>query len=226
MNASAGFDLHVHSRHSPDSREPVEALVDRAASMGLAGLALTDHNSIAGHAELAELAPRFPSLLLIPGVEVSTREGHLLLYGIETMPPVRAPISDTLLWAAAHGAVAVPAHPFRWSHGIGGGVGAQVPVSAIEVRNGHNGIRANRAAEALRSLRGLGGTGGSDAHRSAEVGRCTTVFSRPISHVADVVLELREGRSRGVGSELGATARFGLALATLGRRAARGFRPI
>ncbi len=226
MNATPRFDLHVHSRHSPDSSESVEAIVARAASLGLRGIALTDHNSIEGYPELAELAPRWPDLLLVPAVEVSTREGHLLLYGVGELPPVHAPIDEVLRWAEARGIVPVLSHPFRWSHGVGPAVADRVPVPAVETRNGHNGPGANHRAERLRSTRGLGATGGSDAHRASEVGRCTTEFARPIETVSDLLAELRAGRSTARGVELDASARFRLSVATFARRAARGFRPI
>ena len=109
------LDLHVHSHWSPDSRLTLEEAVDRLEFAGLSGFALTDHNSIAGHRELRALEARYPMYRFIPGVEVSTHEGHLLVYGIEALPPIHAPLADTLEWVRARGAVAVLAHPFRWA---------------------------------------------------------------------------------------------------------------
>ena len=226
MNAGPRFDLHVHSRHSPDSSEPLERLVAEAASQGLAGFALTDHNTIDGHDELRDLAIRWPSLVLVPGVEVSTREGHLLLYGLDELPPLRAPVEETVRWAADRGVPAVPAHPFRWSHGIGGSSARRLPLTAIETRNGHNSPWANQAAERLRDERRLAGTGGSDAHRAAELGRCTTTFSRPVRSPSEFVTELSAGRLSPAGEELSASARARLVIGTFARRVARGFRPI
>ena len=226
MNAPTRFDLHVHSRHSPDSTESVEAIVARAAKIGLHGLALTDHNSVGGHAELAALGPRWPGLLLVPGVEVSTQEGHLLLYGISEAPPPHRPVGEVLRWAQDRGAVAVIAHPFRTFHGVGRTVVERAQVSAIEVRNGHNSARANRRAEAVRAARNLGGTGGSDAHYVGEIGRCTTELQRPVQSVDELLVELRAGRASAVGNGPGPAEQLGLALGTFGRRVARGFRGI
>jgi 3',5'-nucleoside bisphosphate phosphatase len=80
---SAGADLHLHSTASDGALAPAE-VVRRAAAAGLAALALTDHDSVAGLAEAGPEAAR-AGLELLPGVEVAVRapwgEMHLLLYG-------------------------------------------------------------------------------------------------------------------------------------------------
>jgi predicted metal-dependent phosphoesterase TrpH len=226
MSGTARFDLHIHSLHSPDSSESIDQILAQASRAGLRGVALTDHNSVAGHSELLALAPKWPGLLLIPGVEVSTVEGHLLLYGVDQAPPRARPIDEILDWAKARDAVPVLAHPFRTFHGVGGAVAERALVPAIETRNGHNGSRANQRAEVVRARRQLGGTGGSDAHRAPEVGRCTTEFARPVESLESFLVELRAGRVSALGSGPGPGERVRLALATFGRRVTRGFRPV
>ncbi len=226
MNGGPRFDLHVHSRHSVDSRESVEAILVRAAAIGLRGVALTDHNSVGGHAELTALAPRWPGLVLVPGVEVSTREGHLLLFGTDSVPRPQLPIREVLRWADDRNAVAVLAHPFRRIHGVGGRVASTAAVPALETLNGHNSPGANRSAERIRAARRLGATGGSDAHRAGEVGRCVTEFGRPIDSVSELLDELRAGRVRSEGREMSAGARLGLVLESFRRRVSRGLRPV
>jgi predicted metal-dependent phosphoesterase TrpH len=75
-------DLHVHTVHSDGSYTPSEA-VELARRAGLAALALTDHDTLAGVAE-ARTAAAGTSLEIVPGVEISTdhggREFHLLAY--------------------------------------------------------------------------------------------------------------------------------------------------
>jgi predicted metal-dependent phosphoesterase TrpH len=226
MSAPARFDLHVHSRHSPDSEETVEAIAARASSLGLRGFALTDHNTVAGHAELLALAPRWPGLLLVPGVEVSTREGHLLLLGAREAPAPRLPIQEVLGWARSRSVVPVIAHPFRLFHGVGGPVAARATVPAIETRNGHNPPRANRRAHALAAVRRIGSTGGSDAHRADEVGRCTTEVAATVGTVAELLVEVGSGRTTAVGTELTPGELARLTFRNFGRRLTRGLRPI
>jgi 3',5'-nucleoside bisphosphate phosphatase len=67
-------DLHSHSTASDGTAPPAE-VIGRAAAAGLDVLALTDHDTVAGHAEAAAALP--PGLVLVPGMELSCRlQGH------------------------------------------------------------------------------------------------------------------------------------------------------
>ena len=74
-------DLHVHSNAS-DGTDPPAEVMSRAARAGLDVVALTDHDTVAGHAQARRALPG--SLILVPGMELScTLEGnsmHLLAY--------------------------------------------------------------------------------------------------------------------------------------------------
>jgi predicted metal-dependent phosphoesterase TrpH len=74
-------DLHTHSTASDGTDTPAE-LVRRAAAAGLDVVALTDHDTVAGHAEAAAALPA--GLTLVPGAELSCRlDGvslHMLAY--------------------------------------------------------------------------------------------------------------------------------------------------
>ena len=75
-------DLHVHSDRSDGLNSPQE-LVEMAERQELGGIALTDHDTLAGIREFLE-APISSNLQRVPGVEVSTKyldhEVHLLGY--------------------------------------------------------------------------------------------------------------------------------------------------
>jgi len=226
MTDQLRLDLHVHSRFSPDSRLTLREIVGRLAYTGLRGFALTDHNSVDGIPELDRLARENPAYLLVPGVEVSAREGHLLAYGLRELPPVHRPIHETIDWVVGHGGVPVPAHPFRIGHGVGGKVAAEVKAPALEVRNGHTSGIANAKAELLAARRGLGGTGGSDVHTIDDLGRSFTEFSTEVENVDDVVDSILHGRSSGAGDSPRWARRLRLGARTALLRAGRGFRPI
>lgn len=193
---------------------------------GLDGFALTDHNSIAGHAELARLAQENPRYHLIPGVEVSTREGHLLVYGAKALPPRDRSLSETLEWVRAAGGVPVLAHPFRWVHGAGQSATGSAAVPAIETLNGHGTRFTNDRAVAAAAARGLGRTGGSDAHVPREIGRAFTEFPDPTSSVEGLLSQIAQGATRAGGRPVGYGEAVGLSLGTAVRRLARGMRPI
>jgi 3',5'-nucleoside bisphosphate phosphatase len=67
-------DLHTHSSVS-DGTEPPAVVIRRAAEAGLDVVALTDHDTVAGHREAAGALPA--GLTLLPGAELSCRlNGH------------------------------------------------------------------------------------------------------------------------------------------------------
>jgi 3',5'-nucleoside bisphosphate phosphatase len=69
-------DLHVHSSAS-DGTDPPGEVMRRAALAGLDAVALTDHDTVAGHAQAREARPK--ALTLVPGMELSCRlDGHSL----------------------------------------------------------------------------------------------------------------------------------------------------
>ncbi len=226
MTETIRVDLHVHSNRSPDGSVAVDRLVARAPEVGLAGLALTDHNTVAGHVELAAAARDHAGLRLLPGVEVSTVEGHLLAFGVSAAPPAHRPIGETVEWITSRGGEAALAHPLRWSHGVGRGVARSVAVRAIETVNGHNWPGANRRAAAIARERGLSETGGSDAHDLAGLGRTYTEFPADAVTVDQLLEAIRRGRTSGGGSPIPAGDRLRLLLRTGRLRLARGLRPI
>jgi predicted metal-dependent phosphoesterase TrpH len=226
MTGGWRIDLHVHSLHSPDSHLTLEELVGRLPYTGLRGFALTDHNSVAGHAELAALGRKYPSYLLLPGVEVSTSDGHLLAYGVTEAPPPHRPVLETIEWVRAHGGAPVLAHPFRRTHGVGRRVAETAPVPAIEVRNGHNSPVANGWAELIAAQRTLGMTGGSDVHALAELGRAFTQFPEEVRTTDDLLDSLRRGRAQPGGRSLAFPGRVRLSFATAAKFVSRGMRPV
>jgi predicted metal-dependent phosphoesterase TrpH len=79
------YDLHSHSLESDGTLTPTE-LVNRAASLGVEVLALTDHDVTNGIAEAQNTAAE-AGLKLVPGVEVSVtwqgRTIHIIGLGID-----------------------------------------------------------------------------------------------------------------------------------------------
>lgn len=78
-------DLHSHSTAS-DGSDPPARVVERARAAGLAVMALTDHDTVAG-VEEAKAAGRRLGVRVVPGTEltcyVGKREIHVLGYGID-----------------------------------------------------------------------------------------------------------------------------------------------
>jgi predicted metal-dependent phosphoesterase TrpH len=226
MTDAVRLDLHVHSRWSPDSRLSLDAIGARLPHVGLKGFALTDHNTVDGHAALRAMQERYPTYLFLPAVEVSTHDGHLLAYGLREVPPLRRPVAETAEWVRDHGGEPVLAHPFRRAHGVGRQLAETVRISGIETRNGHNSEIANLRAEGVAAHRSVGMTGGSDAHAPAELGRAFTEFEPDVVTIDDLLEALRRGHVSATGTSLRMAERLRLGLRTGLLLASRGFRPI
>ena len=78
------IDLHTHSTASDGTGPPAEVM-RRAAAAGLDVVALTDHDTLAGHREARDALP--PGLALLTGMELSCRlddrSVHMLAYGVD-----------------------------------------------------------------------------------------------------------------------------------------------
>jgi 3',5'-nucleoside bisphosphate phosphatase len=88
------IDLHSHSTAS-DGTDPPAEVMRRARAAGLDVIALTDHDTLAGHDEARRALP--PGLTLVPGMELSCRLGghsvHLLAYHVD---PAQAELAEEL----------------------------------------------------------------------------------------------------------------------------------
>lgn len=167
------IDFHVHSDDSYDGHEPIELVLEHAADIGLDGVVITDHDEISESLRAAELAPEY-GLVGIPGVEVSTRHGHLLAIGVEERPDPGQPFLDTVETVRELGGVAIVPHPFQRSrHGVR--KRHIRDADAIEVYNSmlFTGYR-NRRARTFARRRGYPEIGASDAHYLPNVGRAYT----------------------------------------------------
>jgi len=176
--ATLRIDPHVHSEGSYDGREPVELILEHAADIELDGVVITDHDTIEESRRAAALAPEY-GLVGIPGVEVSTRAGHLLAIGVDERPPRGRPLAETVDTVRALGGAAVVPHPFQRSrHGVR--KGHLTECDGIEVYNSmlFTGYR-NRRAHAFARKRRYPKVGASDAHLIPYVGRAYTEVRLP-----------------------------------------------
>lgn len=218
------LDLHNHTRYSPDSRVAPDQLVAVAQKMGLAGIAITDHNAVGG-IRVAEVAAS-GSFLVIPAIEVSTEAGHVLGYGIRDPIPRDLSVAETAERIVALGGVPVAAHPFRFWSGLGPAAVRQASFPAYETCNGRTLRRGNAQARALARARKVGETGGSDSHFLDEVARAATAIDAGVLRLDDVLQTLGQGKTVAQGIDRGAAATVRYVTKCVGQWFLRGMRRI
>ena len=147
------FDHHLHTaKHSPDSSIDPWELIEHAREIGLDGVVITEHDYQWEADELAELAVRAAPLRVFSGVEVSTLEGHFLVYGLPSLEDVFPGIelAELLPLVHRHQAAIVGAHPFRWDQPFNAIVAQHGPVfDALELVSNNVTTETRLRTEAL-----------------------------------------------------------------------------
>ena len=179
------IDLHCHSFFSGDGVSSPEENIAAARARGLHGFALTDHNTSDGCRYLLdkglmrEDGQSVDGFLIIPGVEVSTDEGHLLCVGTKLPYLKGKPAREVCEIIHEHGGLAIPAHAYDlFRAGIRYETLETLPIDALEVFNAATTLRRyNEHAFKYAQLRGLPMTAASDAHHCAALGTAYTILS-------------------------------------------------
>ena len=194
-------DLHTHTFFSGDGVSSPEELITAARAKGLHGLAITDHNTSDAVTYLLEKGlmradgKPVDDFLIIPGVEVTTAEGHLLCIGttLPDFPKLKGrPAREVCELIHERGGLAIPPHPYDlFRAGIRFSVLETLPIDAIEVFNAATTLRRyNRYAFKYAQERGLPMTAASDAHHAAAVGTAYTILHTNDLSVAGILAQI------------------------------------
>lgn len=194
------IDLHLHTHYSEDGRTTLEEAIQYAKEKQLDGIAITDHDTVQGALKLTKRK----DLIVVPGIEVSSRHGHILGLNITESIQPKLDITETVEKIRSLGGVAVIAHP---SVAIKTGMGTTIPsaskIDAVEVINASafpfslSTYLARRLARRLR----LPETAGSDSHYPQEIGSAYTIIDAD-SNLDDIMEAIRKGKTEPVGKPI------------------------
>ena len=203
------IDLHVHTNYSHDGHASIEEIIESAIAEKLDGIAICDHDTMDGSSAARKyVADNELDLIIIPGIEVSTSEGHLIVLGVEDGIEKGSSAEETIRMAREKekekkGTVVTiaphPFHPFR--HSIGKFC-THPDIDAIEIYNSRyfTGV-ANALARRTAATNNIIAVAGSDAHSAECVGLATVevevevdVAQKP-EHEA-ILKEIKKGKVR------------------------------
>jgi len=180
-------DIHIHSTVS-DGMASISDIVEYVARQGeLDVIAIADHDEIRGAYEARELAAKrnYPFEVVI-GIEINTREGHLLALYLESPVPSHQPVVDSVAAVHEQGGLCIAPHPMSMlseslSHRdiqqVIDSSDPNVYLDGIETINATIvGTISNRRAKKINRQYKLAETGSSDAHFLISVGTGVTLF--------------------------------------------------
>ncbi len=205
------IDLHTHTTPwSDDSYLKPDELIAQAKRAGLDAICLTEHDWFWEDEEIRELCQRH-NFLVLPGVEITTEEAHLLVFGLKKYVFGMHHASFVRKLADEAGGAIIIAHPYRRHFPIGSEPederyypaltrACNNPVfeiaDAIEVLNGRGSEEENAFSIKISRELDLRGVASSDAHEISDIGSCATFFQRRIRNVQELITELKAGRFR------------------------------
>ena len=205
------IDLHTHTTpRSDDSFLKPDELIVHAKRVGLDAICLTEHDWFWDEDKIAELCQRH-NFLVLPGVELTTEEAHLLVFGLKKYVFGMHHASFVKKLVDEAGGAIIVAHPYRRHFPIGAEPederyypaltrACENPVfevaDAIEVLNGRGSKKENAFSLKISKELNLRGVASSDAHEIQDIGSAATFFERRIGNLQELIAELKAGRFR------------------------------
>ena len=190
------IDLHVHTCYSPDAVTTLKEVIVYSKKRGLDGVAITDHDTIAGALKLQN-----SDLIVIPGIEIAPLRGHLLALSVTTPIPAKLDINETIQRIHEAGGIAVAAHPTSFYKSAPSQQTASY--DAIEVINSSAFPFQlfTYLNQKLATRLSLPQTAGSDAHYAPEIGAAYTVIEAD-PDADEIVESIKRGATIPVGKSI------------------------
>jgi predicted metal-dependent phosphoesterase TrpH len=181
------IDFHVHTNYSGDSSITLKQVVSFTKKRGLDGVAITDHNTVEGALKLKN-----KEILIIPGIEVSTLEGHILGINVTSPIPQKLGMEETIEKIHEDGGIAIAPHPTAFYK--------SPPSRRIKSYDAIEVINASSVPFSIltyfnkkfASGLGLPQIGGSDSHYAPEIGSAYTIVDAN-QKIDDIIQSIKEG---------------------------------
>jgi len=184
------IDLHVHTHYSYDSLITPEELIFYAKKRGLDGVAITDHDRIDGALKIA----KDTDFLIIPGMEISSLNGHVIGLNLREQIPRGLSVDETVDRIHEANGIAVACHPATFFKGNLEKEHITSKFDAVEVINA-SALPFNysvKHSERLASCLSISRVAGSDAHYSPEIGCAYTIVNAELE-IDEIIKAISKG---------------------------------
>jgi len=220
------LDLHLHSEYSGDGMGSPEEIIKILKKKGFDGMAITDHNNIEGSLKALKIAPK--DFIVIPGIEISTSDGHIIALNVRETVQRELSIEGTVEKILDLGGTPIVPHLYRSMSGINKEnlMKIRSKVSVIEVFNSCSVPLTNLKIVKLAKELNLGGTGGSDSHDPKYVGWGYTTINTTDLNIDSILSEINKQKTWGEGETLPLCYRRDRMLYSIKQYFQRGFKRI
>jgi predicted metal-dependent phosphoesterase TrpH len=207
-------DLHVHTTYSADSLITPEDLVFYAKKRGLNAVAVTDHNTLEGAYKIAKET----DFLVIPGMEVSSADGHIVALNVKELIPKGYSAVETVERIHRAGGVAIACHPYVYFKGclrnnVCGAFDAIEVINARAIPFKSSVKKAQEAAERF----DLSWVAGTDSHYGPQIGFAYTEIEAEEATVDAIAKAIVEGNCTPHGGPVPVSLNAGLTVYRLKR---------
>jgi hypothetical protein len=178
-------DLHIHTREG-DGLDSVDAIFEHVETRtDLDVIAITEHDSLETALRARDVWARSRHRFdFVPGVEVTTLEGHLIALYVEQPLPSLRRVEETIEAVRRQGGVCFVPHPMSWlTRSVGPGTFARVAAAgltfdAVELASASPTTRVylDKARRLNDESYRLPAVGASDAHFVQAIGSGVTRF--------------------------------------------------
>ncbi|MGA1824775.1 MAG: PHP domain-containing protein [bacterium] len=184
------IDLHVHtSDHSLCSIMSAHEAIEAAIQNGLDGIVLTEHDFLWLERDLDCLSEKYANhIKVFPGIEISCREGHFLVYGFKNSEGIYYNMPAKKLIDVAHhnNAAIIAAHPYRYSKKEGDYC-YHLDIDGVEIDSNNTHEIAHEQAIKLADTKKLFMVTSSDSHSTDAIGNYYTLFPDSVNTLYDIV---------------------------------------
>jgi hypothetical protein len=189
-------DLHTHTNFSFDGLSSPKEIIEAAITKKIDCICITDHEEIKGAEAAISLATN-KAILIIPGIEIKSREGDILGLNIKKIIPNNLSAKETIEGIIRQGGLPVIAHPFDPIFGFKGieknkdffkekGVAIEVWNASVFLESSNQ--KAMKFAEELN----LPITAGSDSHSSRFLGKASLEITGENISVKKIIDEIKK----------------------------------